>query len=403
MKLLQIILLSLVLCVPASAQDISGKQLFMRNWTSAETSTDGLGPLYNEASCHACHWFGRGARISVRKGGEVAAAGVLLRNTFVDGRPDPHYGYQLQNKAVAGLQPEGVADVVALPAPGGLTRFSASVRYASGPGRTPGSVLSLRAAPALDASGLVSQISPAAIAQNADPDDKDGDGVSGRMHVLKDGSTGRFNWKSTMARIDDQIATALWFDMGLTSSARPQPYGECTRRQADCLVRSGSQLASLPLDVDDDEVARMAAFVSTLGEAPDAARLPVAPESFAAAGCAVCHVPEMQSVDGRAVALFSDLLLHDMGEGLTSYGSEGDADPSEWRTTPLIGFRGHIGGHRYLHDGRAANIDEAIRWHGGEAQAAREAYIALPAIERLRLTIYVQLLLSAMALPEPGK
>jgi CxxC motif-containing protein (DUF1111 family) len=97
--------------------------------------------------------------------------------------------------------------------------------------------------------------------------------------------------------------------------------------------------------------------------------------------------------------LYSDLLLHDMGPGLTSHGGEGDASPREWRTTPLIGWRGHIPGHRYLHDGRAATIDEAIRWHGGEAQNARDAYLAMSAIERLELTGFVQALLTALPLP----
>jgi CxxC motif-containing protein (DUF1111 family) len=110
-------------------------------------------------------------------------------------------------------------------------------------------------------------------------------------------------------------------------------------------------------------------------------------------------VPSLDNDPAASPVLYSDLLLHDMGPGLTSHGGEGDASPREWRTTPLIGWRGHIPGHRYLHDGRAATIDEAIRWHGGEAQNARDAYLAMSAIERLELTGFVQALLTALPLP----
>jgi CxxC motif-containing protein (DUF1111 family) len=110
--------------------------------------------------------------------------------------------------------------------------------------------------------------------------------------------------------------------------------------------------------------------VQSLGSVVDAKALPVS-DQFVTAGCDKCHVPQMPGQAGGEVKIYSDLLLHDMGAGLASAGAEGDASAREWRTTPLIGFRGHIPGHRYLHDGRAANVDEAIRWHGGEATLAR--------------------------------
>ena len=104
----------IVFASAVTARETDGARMFRQNWTSAETASDGLGPLYNEASCHACHWFGGGARIRVRPDGEVAGAGVLLRHTFVDGAGDPHYGVQLQNKAVDGVAAEGVADLSAV-------------------------------------------------------------------------------------------------------------------------------------------------------------------------------------------------------------------------------------------------------------------------------------------------
>lgn len=386
-----------------SAQEMTGAQMFRQNWTSAETASDGLGPIFNEASCHACHWFGGGARIRVRPDGEVAGAGVLLRHTFVDGTGDPHYGVQLQNKAVDGVEPEGVADLTSLRAGDGLTRFLASVRFASGPGRTAGITMSLRAAPALDSTALIARVSPAAIIKGADSQDKNDDGISGRVHLLQVPGDrpriGRFNWKATAARVEDQVANALWFDMGLTSPAHPAPQGECTPRQHDCLEVSGNQSPDLAVDFDNDRIAKLADHVRSLAVPP---KIPEQPQSFVDAMCNSCHTPYMETSDGGSVALYSNLLLHDMGDGLTSYGGEGSALPTEWRTTPLVGFRGKLPDHRLLHDGRAANIDEAIRWHGGEAQASRDAYIALSGMEKLKLTSFVLALMSSMPVPSQG-
>jgi hypothetical protein len=125
-------LLTLLALVLASgvvrAETPDGLSLFQRNWTSAETGSEGLGPLFNEASCTACHWFGGGARIRLRPSGEVAAAGLLVRLTDAAGRADPHYGVQVQNKAVAGVTPEGVVSLKALKAEDALTRFVITLR-----------------------------------------------------------------------------------------------------------------------------------------------------------------------------------------------------------------------------------------------------------------------------------
>ena len=385
------------------AQEMTGSQMFRQNWTSAETASDGLGPIFNEASCHACHWFGGGARIRIRPDGEVAGAGVLLRHTFVDGKGDPHYGVQLQNKAVDGVEAEGVADLTALQAGDGLTRLLASVRFASGPGRTAGITMSLRAAPALDSTALVARVSAAAIINGADSQDKNDDGISGRVHLLQvpgeKPKIGRFNWKATAARVEDQVANALWFDMGLTSPAHPAPQGECTSRQHDCLEASGNQSPDLAVDFDETRIASLSDHVRSLAVPPT---VPEQPQSFVDAMCSTCHTPFMETSDGGSVALFSNLLLHDMGDGLTSYGGEGSASPTEWRTTPLVGFRGQLPDHRFLHDGRAASIDEAIRWHGGEAEASRDAYIALSGLEKLKLTSFVLALMSSMPVPTRG-
>jgi CxxC motif-containing protein (DUF1111 family) len=385
--------------VPAGATDKAAMDLLRQNWTSAETSSDGLGPLYNEASCHACHWFGGGARIRVRPGGEVAAAGMLVRLTDAAGRGDPHYGFQLQNKAVAGVEPEGVASLQSITVLDDLTQFVVVLRRRQAEPLSAGHVPSLRAAPALDAAGLIEMIPDEAILTRHDPDDADGDGISGRAHMVRlpDGgeAVGRFNWKATQTSIAAQVATAFHVDMGLSTALISARAGDCTASQMDCL---NAAAGSGDADVSDQQIEFLTGLVRSFSSSIDEAALP-SPVAFQKAGCDSCHVPRLDDGPVSSVPLYSDLLLHDMGPGLSSHGGEGDASPQEWRTTPLVGWRGHIAGHRFLHDGRAATIDEAIRWHGGEAQLARDAYLAMSALERLQLASFVQALLTAMPVP----
>jgi CxxC motif-containing protein (DUF1111 family) len=178
---------------------------------------------------------------------------------------------------------------------------------------------------------------------------------------------------------------------------RLPPYGDCTPSQPECRHQAGED-AGDGVDVDDEDISRLATFVLSLAPATRAAELPVA-KVFVDAGCAACHVPALPEADADGVAIYSDLLLHDMGEGLSSGAPEGSATAQEWRTTPLVGWRGRVAGHRYLHDGRAATLDEAIRWHGGEAAASRDAYLALNSVEKLKLATFVQSLLTALSDP----
>jgi hypothetical protein len=149
MRTLVIVLSLVVSCVTVRAQGADGFALFMRNWTVAETGSEGLGPLFNEASCSACHWVGGGARIRLRAGGEVSAAGLLVRLTDEAGRPDPHYGVQVQNKAVAGMAPEGIISLQALKTGDALTRFVITLRRRQAAQLSAGHVPSVRMAPRL--------------------------------------------------------------------------------------------------------------------------------------------------------------------------------------------------------------------------------------------------------------
>jgi CxxC motif-containing protein (DUF1111 family) len=366
--LLARIVLLVLLAVPAGlvlAGDVDdGRALFERKWPDPSVDKSGLGPLYNEASCASCHKEGGAARFVLGRGGDVAAAGGVLRLSSSDGVPDPLYGRQLQSKAIAGETPEGRVHARLEPRADGLKQVTLNVELN---GRPLAAItrMSLRAAPPLGAALAISRVSDAAILANADPFDRDGDGVYGRPRYLRDGSSieriGRFGWRAGQARLEDQISTALEEDMGLT----------------------GDEFAAADL-------ARLSRFVASLGtdrKLPDSA----GSAAFHAAGCAACHRASLAAEGGGEVTIYSDLLLHQMGPELSDGTSEGTAEPGEWRTAPLAGLSSGVASQRrYLHDGRAASIHEAVQWHDGEARRSRDAFLRLDDESRRRLIAFVQ-------------
>ena len=358
------------------AGEVDGAALFARTWTAA----DGLGPLYNETSCQACHWNGGGARFHVRPDGEVAAAGLVVRFEGGDGS----LGRQLQNKAVAGLKGEGSLSLALGP--------DGTIAARLEPAPPAGTALSLRAAPGLEAAGLIDRVAAAAILAGADPLDRDGDGISGRPHLVPaagGGSrVGRFGWKAAVVAIEGQVAAAASLDLGLSSPAHPDPAGDCTAGQIACRRQAGPAR----IELSGDAVAALAAHVRSLAR-PQPEPPAMVPE-FVAAGCAACHRPSLAGRDGQPVTLYSDLLLHDMGEGLASAAAEGGAEAREWRTAPLVGNRPPGPAQRFLHDGRAAGVEEAVAWHGGEAAAARAAFAAMEPAARTAIVDFVTALMS---------
>ena len=132
----------------------------------------------------------------------------------------------------------------------------------------------------------------------------------------------------------------------------------------------------------------VAAYVASLTPRPVPAN-PEAKRLLAATGCTACHVESLKSETGDSLPVFTDLLLHDMGDGLAGGFPDGFATAQEWRTAPLIDLAARNGKRRYLHDGRAATLDEAIRWHGGEAAKAKEQYMKLSESDRAKLIDYL--------------
>jgi CxxC motif-containing protein (DUF1111 family) len=364
---------------------VLGKALFERDWIAAPASTnsaDGLGPLFGARSCAACH-AGKtlAARFTAAGDGKMAGRGLVLRFGDADGRPDPVYGQLMQNRAIDGLAAEGR---VVLSAPASAEgRYGVIVDLDRGP-LDAATRMSFRAAPPLVGRAALDVIDADAVMALADPQDRDGDGVSGRPRMVFEGGLemlGRYGWKAGNPSLAHQVADAFAAEIGLSSALRPHPYGDCTAREADCLAAPhGASPQNGGHELPAETVGLIAAFLRELPAAASASG--VAGETvFASLGCARCHVPTLPDAGGRAIVAFTDLLLHDMGPGLDDGVGEPGAQSAEWRTAPLVGLA-QAGGRRYLHDGRAASLDAAIRAHGGEADNARRAFASAAAEDR---------------------
>jgi CxxC motif-containing protein (DUF1111 family) len=299
----------------------------------------------------------------------LGARGLVVRLGDRDGRPDSYYGRQLQESAVAGLPSEARIFPRLEPAGhDGLSRIAARVDL-RGPALQPETQTDIRIAPSLVGREMLERIPASAVIALADPEDRNRDGISGRARLI-DGRLGRFGLKATAATIEDQIATAGNIDMGLASLGHEDHAGDCTQLEDACLQRASGRASD---DISREDIDALAAFVRSLS----ISGRPEPPEVFLKAGCAECHVPRFTSPDGAPLSPYTDLLLHDMGEGLASGFGDGFASPTEWRTAPLVDQSPRGTKRRYLHDGRAANLEEAIRWHGGEAEAAKRSFDAL--------------------------
>jgi CxxC motif-containing protein (DUF1111 family) len=337
----------------------------------------GLGPIFNDVSCATCHsGDGRGQ----------------LRNALIRiGEPENGFlgelgGPQIQDRAIAGAEAETVP----------LGVFT-----------------SVRLPPPVFGSGLIEAIPEAAILANADPDDADGDGISGRPNFVAAAAfvpltepgarpglaLGRFGRKAQNAILLQQVVTAYLQDMGITS-----PFLPLENRNP----RSGVPVEALDR-VPDPEVLEATVqavthYLRALAPPDPGAETPSRSEGrtlFTQVQCARCHVPSFQTgpsplaaLSNRSVTLYSDLLLHDMGDALADNRTDGQASGREWRTAPLWGLRlirRFLDGEALLlHDGRARTVEDAILLHGGEALASRLAFTQLTPAQRAALLDFVE-------------
>jgi CxxC motif-containing protein (DUF1111 family) len=227
----------------------------------------------------------------------------------------------------------------------------------------------------------------------ADPDDKDNDGISGRINIVEGGAIGRFGWKAEQATVGGQVAAAFQGDMGLTTPMLAEENHTAT--QNPHLESGGSP------EVSGKIFDSVAYYCRTLAvpaprEAPTRGK-----ELFNSLRCAACHTPELTTgtspdfpeLSEQVIQPYTDLLLHDLGDDLGDKRPVFGASGSEWRTPPLwgIGLIPKVNGHSFLlHDGRARNIAEAILWHGGEASISREKFRALPKADRHELIKFIE-------------
>jgi CxxC motif-containing protein (DUF1111 family) len=411
-----------------------GNALFRKLWVSSPSSTqasDGLGPLFNARACQSCHLKdGRGHPPE----GNPDATSMFLRLALaaktdeekkavadhaVLNFPDPVYGGQLQDLAVPGLPGEGRMGIVYKEMPvtlGDGTKMSLrkpsySVDAPAYGPLDPRTTLSPRVTPQMIGLGLVEQIHPADILAHADPDDGNDDGISGKPSIVRDGKTGeltlgRFGWKASKPTIREQTADAFVGDLGISNPDVPKSWGDCTQGQAACLAMPVGVQERLGDTEAPDPVLDLVTFYSQNLAVParrdiDEPEVLRGKQMFYEAGCASCHTPKfVTSRDApnkaqkfQLIWPYSDFLLHDMGEGLADGQQVGDATGSEWRTPPLwgVGLTERVNGHTFfLHDGRARNLTEAILWHGGEGQAARDRFAALPAADRDALIKFLE-------------
>ena len=413
-----------------------GNSIFRRHWVSAPASTDasdGLGPLFNVRGCQDCHLKdGRGHppaasntpgptgsllfRLSVPAKTDDEKA--LLASGRVNVLPDPVYGGQLQDMSIQGHDAEGAVKIsyaekdvsfadgqtVSLRVPHyeltGLNYGPISPDVMMGP----------RIAPPMIGLGLLEAIPEEQIMVHADPDDADGDGISGRPNRVwsqlhEKEMLGRFGWKANVPTIIEQNAGAFSGDIGISTTLHPSGAGECTGRQTSCIdAPSGNSPKYQNVEVGDELFELMTFYTQNLAVPPrryaDDPEVLKGKALFHQTGCAQCHqpnfltgdVPEQPHLSNQRIWPYTDMLLHDMGEGLADNRPDGKASGSEWRTPPLwgIGLTETVSGHtQFLHDGRARNLTEAILWHGGEGQAARDRFAALDKEDRDRLLAFV--------------
>jgi len=405
----------------------AGNSFFQNAWVTAPASAaarDGLGPLFNTMSCQSCHirdGRGRPPRsdeemlsmlVRVSLDGDAVSdrerdphAGVVL---------EPNYGDQIQNGAIAGVAAEARVTIRWIEEEGA---YADGTRYTL---RRPEylledlgwgalderAVLSGRVAPALVGAGLLDTIPDATLLALADPDDADGDGISGRVNRVWDAGTGataigRFGWKAEQPDVRQQVAAAFNGDIGITSSLFPTDGRSAAQREAITAPDGGApEVSDRILDLVTFYCKTLAVPASRSLDDPVVQR---GQELFRGAGCASCHLetlvtgddPAFPELSGQTIHAYTDLLLHDMGPGLADGRSVFDASGSEWRTPPLwsVGLVYLVNRHtNYLHDGRARNLEEAILWHGGEAEAAKEAFRALDAEDRRALVAFLRAL-----------
>lgn len=374
---------------------LAGFSVFHRAFRKSE----GLGPAFINSSCRGCHVLNGKGPLKLRKTGSRQKSTAVVRISLGPNKADaqrevPGLGSQVQDSHIArrkrnrnnvglswekveGSYPDGSVYTLRRP----ILELPKRKKRRSING-------SLRMSPMLFGMGLIEAIPEEAVLALSDPEDRDNDGISGRPNYVVDKSTGlttlgRFGFKASQPTLEQQNASAALNDMGITSPLLSPE--EATEISAEELEELTLYLALAGVPKANDQNSPRVQFGYGL---------------FKDIGCQSCHVPSYISqhplapLDGQLIHPFTDLLLHDMGPELGDQVVEGEALGQEWRTTPLwgLGFAATVSQVKplYLHDGRARTIEEAILWHGGEAESSRDAFKALRKAQRDLLIAFLE-------------
>lgn len=402
-----------------------GNSFFRNPWVQAPATTDardGLGPLFNTNGCQNCHI--KDGRGHPPEQGDANAVSMLVRLSVPAFTPaqkqqlvtvgaiaEPTYGGQLQDFALPDAKPEGqitlsYSDVPVTFADGEVITLRqphiaiSDLQYGA---MAKDVMLSARIAPPMIGLGLLEHIPAATLARFVAEQAAVDDGISGKLNQVWDVQTqqtviGRFGWKAGQPNLMQQNAAAFHGDLGLTSALFEQE--NCTAEQTIC--------AELPNGGHHEVTEKVLKFVEFYSQhlAVPARRHiedPLVMQGevlFNSLGCETCHrthmttanVPALPALSMQTINPYTDLLLHDMGEGLADHRPEFLANGREWRTPPLwgLGYTEEVNGHTFLlHDGRARTVLEAVLWHGGEAQKSRDQVLKLSKANRQALVAFL--------------
>lgn len=397
-------------------QFAAGNSLFTQTWVSSPASTtarDGLGPTFNARSCTRCHFKdGRGTPLV---NGE-SSKGFLMRislpgqdaNRF--NNPVPGYGNQLQDLANFGISFEGRVNVdysvITGTYPDGTPYELQQPNYTlieAMFGPLDNVLTSPRVSPQTIGLGLVSALPDSEILKLADEFDSDNDGISGRPNYVwnikeNKATLGKYGWKANTPTLEQQVAAAFHGDMGLTTKLFTQ--NNCPSPQQDCMdAFNGGEPEVTDAQLEDVVLYQATLAVPNRRNFRDENVL-LGKQLFNELNCIGCHAIDLKTgtssitplLNNITIKPYSDFLLHDMGEALADNRPDFLATGREWRTQPLwgIGLIDAINKHTFLlHDGRARNIEEAILWHGGEAENSKIGFINLTASERQNVLDFV--------------
>jgi CxxC motif-containing protein (DUF1111 family) len=423
-----------------------GQAIFEKLWVFAPSSTkssDGLGPLYNARSCHQCHDLSKKdqsdipsslvIQLSIEPTSVITDHKALKDIKELGFIPEPVYGKQLQTFAYPGANAEAVVSVsfeqVSVTFPDGeqfhLSKPSYAVSYLGYGAFHPDVKLSPRVAPRMVGLNWLEAIPIQVLLSNADPNDTDNDGISGRVNwawdlVSQSQTAGRFGWKAGKVSLDQQNLAALSTDIGISSWLFPNAEGDCTQSQTHCtklakntethLVHADANKRANYAGVEatkkmTDLLLRFTAATSfqapLLHERNTLTQLDNEQQLFNQIGCQNCHISHYDNINNSdtgdimsaTISPYTDLLLHDMGQALADNRKEFDAMGSEWRTAPLWGIAKYLKSSpnpHFLHDGRAKSVLEAILWHGGEAENSKQAFMKLSKDKRTSLINFVE-------------